>query len=163
MQPLQFNIYKGKLSKNSEGTIPKFGALQFSLKYPDFKEGQKYPNEGCVFVNMTNATAPDVYDWANKIVLALSVTDLGKVLYALRSGTEAKIYHDPNMGSENQGKISKGLNFSSPGGLEKGFMITGTQTSEGVTKKATVPLTPDEVTVLANLIAAAIPLCLGWN
>ncbi len=161
-RPMQYKIYKGKNAK--------FGAIQFALKpfspgsYSPAETGGKdgSPDEGCVFVDIANATAADVYDWANKMVIALSVTDLGKILFALRTGSEAKIFHDPKMGSEQQGQVSKSLNFSSPGGLEKGFMINGTFKNGDSKIQYSIPLSPDEVTVLGTLVAASIPACLGW-
>jgi hypothetical protein len=119
--------------------------------------------EGCIFVEITSASAPDVYDWNNKIIMALSVTDLSKLLLTLRTGNECKLFHDPGAGSEKMGAIKKTFNVSSPKGIENGCMVRATMSDGTDTKTHTVPLSADEVMALAVLVQAAIPRCLNWS
>jgi hypothetical protein len=175
MRSLQYQIYKGKGAK--------FGAAQFNLapshmycelcKAKNYN-GETHPNtgnacsgkmisrEGCVFLEITSPSAPDVYDWANKIIIALSVTDLGKLLVGLRAGTEVKLLHDPGAGSDKMGQIRKTLNFVSPNGLEQGGILTAGETSGDNKKQHKVPFTGDEVLVLAVLVQTAISRCMNW-
>lgn len=177
MRPLQYAIYKGKTGK--------FGAAQFNLSDAHFycencktknwtSDQHPSPNgdcnnklstrDGCVFLEITSAKQPDVYDWENKIIMALSVTDLSKLLIALRTGAECKLFHDPGAGSEKMGAVKKTLNVSAPKGIENGCMVYATMSGgSGEPKKHTVPLTQDECIALGVLIQAAIPRCLNWS
>lgn len=175
MKSLQYAVYKGKGGK--------FGAAQFNLSPSHFYcdtckaknyQGELHPatgtncsgkmlsREGCIFLEMTSPSAPDVYDWANKVIFAMSVTDLGKLLVGLRSGNEVKLLHDPGAGSEKMGQVKKTLSFTSPKGLEAGGLLSLYETAIDNKKSHTVPLTGDEVMTLAVLIQAGISRCLNW-
>jgi hypothetical protein len=159
----------------------KWGAIQLNLHPPHFysgktkdytgyeamengtlREGWKL-REGTIFMDITNASDKNVYDWDNKIVLALSVTDLGKMLHSFYTGEECNILHDPNAKSASQGKIKKNLRLSSPKGTSQGSMIRVSQTGVGQTKSYQVPLSGDELIVMKELLTAAIPQMLKWN
>jgi len=175
MKSLQYSLYKGKGGK--------FGAAQFNLAPSHFYcdlckaknyNGETHPNtgitcagkmqsrEGCVFLEMTSPSAPDVYDWANKVIFALSVTDLGKFLASLRTGTELKLLHDPGAGSEKMGQVRKTLSFISPKGIEVGGILSIYETAGESKKDHKVPLTGDECLTLAVLVQAAIARCMNW-
>lgn len=173
MRPLQFAIYKGM--KNS------WGALQLNLAPPHYYSGKQKDftgyeamengalrdgwkvREGTIFLEMTSTKDDNVYDWDNKIVLALGITDVGKILHALFTGQECKIMHDPGAKSETQGKVRKNLRVASPHGTAKGCMIGTSQISAGQKKEHSVPLSGDELIVLKELLQAAIPQMLKWN
>jgi len=173
MNPLQYAVYKG--------TGGKWGAVQFNFQPPHFyqekqkdftginaldeagkmKEGWKI-REGAVFLEITSTKDKNVYDWENKITIALSVNDLGKVLFALKTGEETKIMHDPGAKSDRAGQVQKFLNVSSPNGTAQGCMVRASMTSNGQTKSHQVPLTGDELLVLGCLVQSAISRALGW-
>ncbi len=173
MNPLQYAVYKGVKGK--------FGAVQFNLQAPHYfkdrekdftgakafgedgklKEGWKI-REGAVFMEITSTKEPNVYDWENKITVALSTNDLGKVLFGLKTGNETKLMHDPGAKSESAGAVQKHVNISSPNGTAEGCMIRVSQTSAGQTKSHTVPLSGDELLVLATLVQSAISRSLNW-
>lgn len=189
IQPIQYAIYKGMGGSN--------GAAQFNLQSPHkycpvckkrdytgekFECGgtpeQAHPKEkllvreGCVFLEVTSVKdgQKNVYDWEKKIVFALSITDLGKLLYGMRTGCldkdgnpgEVKITHDPGAGSEAKGKVQKYLSLSSPKGPAAGFYLSMTQFGgqEKMTHK--VPITADEGVVLGALFQSAISKLLNW-
>lgn len=173
MNPLQYAVYKGVKGK--------FGAVQFNFQPPHFyrekvkdfsganalddngkmKEGWK-TRDGAVFLEITSTKEANVYDWENKITIALSVNDLGKILVALRTGEEMKLMHDPGAKSESAGSVQKHLKFSSPNGTASGCIINASMVAGDVTKSHMVPLSGDELVVLGTLIQAAIPRALGW-
>jgi len=177
MRPLTFAIYKGL--KGS------FGCIQFNFSPPHyykdrdksfdgldskgesifegfkFKDGWK-EREGCVFVEITSTSAPNVYDWEKKIVMALSVNDISQVLFGLRTGDEVKLTHDPGAKSDSQGQVQKYLNITSPKGVLEGVMIRASQTKGGETTSHTVPLKGHEVMALAELLKEAICKSLSW-
>jgi hypothetical protein len=173
MKPLQYSIYKGMSGR--------WGAVQLNLQAPHYHKGKQKDyignealinglpkdgwkaREGAVFIEITSTKDQNVYDWENKIVLALSSTDIGKVLHCLYTGQECKIMHDPNAKSQSQGLIRKNLLISSPKGTANGCMIRATQTSGGHQRNHSVPLSGDELIVLKELLQASIPIVFGWN
>jgi hypothetical protein len=169
MNSLQYAIYKG--------TGGKYGCVQFSLQKPHYyhgkqkdfsgsealqdgklKEGWKI-REGCVFMEITSAKDKNVYDWDNKVIMALSVSDIGKLLVALSKTGKTEIMHDPGAKTEHQGAVKKFLNVDV---TEKGVMLSCTQTSTGEKKNHAVPVSPDEAAVLRQLLQSAVSASLGW-
>jgi Whirly transcription factor len=173
MNPLQYASYKGMGGRN--------GALQFNFQPPHYylgkqkdftgsealndegrlNEGWKV-REGAIFLEITSAKDKNVYDWDSKIVIALSVNDMGKVLFTLVTGNECKIMHDPGAKSENSGQVKKYLTVTSPKGTAEGVIFNATQVVGEDKKSHMVPLTGDEVLVLRQLIQTAISNSLGW-
>lgn len=176
MNPMQYAIYKG--------TGGKHGAIQFNFQRPHYyngkqkdftgdtafelKEGKRQlrdgwqPREGAIFLEITSTKDKNVYDWENKVVIALSIDDMGKVLETLVTGNECKLLHDPGAKSESAGAIKKFLTVTSPKGIKEGCLISCSMTSGGQTKSHMVPITASEVLVLRSLLQAAISKALNW-
>jgi len=177
MHSLQWNVYKGKGGK--------WGAVQFNLGDPYFynteeklrdytgemalekpgsrktKPGWK-EKEGCIFMSISSATAPDKYDWENQITMALNIGDMSKILLALLTGDKCSIMHDPHAQSKQANTIQKVLLMESPNGLKEGIFLTVIQKAAGDEKKHRVPLTGDEVVTLKVLLDRAITRALNW-
>jgi hypothetical protein len=184
MDPLQLGFYKG-MGGN-------YGAVQFNLQRPHYYvkgntklknfEGRFIPEtwkktnenltkedltsrEGALFLEITSATGKNEYDWSRKIVIALSIHDMGKLLLVLE-GTKPSIdiFHDPGAKTATEGKVNKKLSVSSPQGIAAGVMIVASQTEAGGEKRIhTVPLSGDEVKTLAACIRGALPVALAWD
>jgi hypothetical protein len=178
MFPLQYAVYKG--------TGGKFGALQFNLQRPHYVNGKQRDftgaialeevdgrrkleegwkeRPGCVFLEITSTKdgQKNVYDWDQKVIMALSVNDMGKILLTLATGQECKIMHDPNAKGENQGAIKKWLTVTSPKGTIQGVMFSVSMNAAGDERRHTVPLTGDEVMVLRTLLQQAINRSVNW-
>ncbi len=183
--PLQLAFYRGASGQH--------GAVQFNLQRPHYylKDNPKmknyegrfipphwlneYPNltesdltsrEGALFMEITSATGKNEYDWKNKILLALSITDMGKLLMVLEGLSESeKIIHDPNMKSANAGKVYKHLEISSPKGIKAGVLLSVSQKEKDNAAQVTkhvVPLSGDEARTLAICLRAVIPAALAW-
>jgi hypothetical protein len=118
--------------------------------------------EGAIFMEITSAKDKNVYDWENKIVMALSTNDMGKLLLTLATGNECNIMHDPGAKSDNAGAVKKYLNVTSPKGTAEGVLLCCSQSAGGQTKKHMVPLAGDEVMVLRQLLQSAVSKSLGW-
>jgi hypothetical protein len=174
LRPIPFKIFKGITGK--------WGALNLSLSLPLFVKGQEKSydgldkdgkfildgrdgwkvREGCVFLEMASTIAPNVYDWDNKIVFALSVQDLSQFLLSLRTGDEMQLMHDPGAKSDSQGEIKKYLSFTSPKGLKTGGMLSLSQTVGEDTRRHTVPLSGVDVITIGELLRVALVKCLNW-
>jgi hypothetical protein len=175
-KPLTYAIYKGMSGK--------FGGLQFSAQLPHYynqkdkdftgeraldgngrireADGWKQ-REGAVFVETSQAIGANKYDWDNKITFALSIEDIGKVLFFLETGANLSIMHDPGAKTEAQGAIKKYLNLSSPKGLlEGGAFLKLTMEGMGQKKEHMIPMTPDECIILRQLLKTMAPKCLNW-
>ena len=174
MRPLQYSIYKGMSGK--------WGAVQLNLQPAHFYNQQKQRDfkgyeameggalkdgwkvrEGTIFMEITSATGKNEYDWEKKIVLALSTTDVGKILHTLYTGQECSIMHDPGAKSESQGLVKKNLHIASPKGTASGCMVRATHTAGGQSRTHNVPLSGDELIVMKELLSSAIPQMLKWN
>lgn len=196
MNPLQYKIYKGLYGKHGaiqfnfqpshfyqgktkdyEGKVdPDNTNARAALTLEDNVSGGKSvklkkgwsTRDGAIFMEITSAIDNNVYDWKNKIILALSITDLGQVLYFLMSGKaengdeSLNIMHDPGAKSANANKVRKSLNIFSPNGTSKGCLVSVTMKTSDGTKKHVVPISGAELLVLRELIRAAIPRCLNW-
>jgi hypothetical protein len=176
LNPLQYSIYKGVGGNN--------GAIQFNLQKPHFysgkmkdytgaeafevvdgrkrlKDGWK-EREGAVFLEITSAKGKNVYDWENKIILALSVDDIGKVLETLYTGKECKIMHDPGAKTQSAGAVKKFLNVTSPNGTAQGCIFQVAKSVGTDTVRHKVPVGPNELIVLRALLTSAISKALNW-
>jgi hypothetical protein len=175
-RPLQYAVYKGMSGK--------FGAVQLNFqpahfyreKEKDFDghralddngrllEAQGWrQREGAIFVEAAPATGQNKYTWEDKITLALSVTDMGKIVHFFSTGKDLSIMHDPGAKTEKQGAVKKYLNLSSPKGLlEGGAMLQLSQTAGEERLSHTVPLSPDECIVMRQLLLTAISTALLW-
>ena len=173
---LQYSIYKG--------TGGNHGALQLNFQKPHFynqkqkdftgdialeiKDGKKTlkpgwkEREGAIFLEITSTKEKNIYDWENKIVMALSVDDMGKVLYTLLTGEECKIIHDPGAKSSSAGEVNKLLSIISPQGVKAGCIVTATQTTNGNKVTHKVPVTASEVIILRSLLNSAVSRALNW-
>ena len=173
MRPLQYAIYKGMNGK--------WGAIQLNLQSPHYYSGKNKDysgyealeggslkpgwkvREGTIFLEITSTKDKNVYDWENKIVIALGMTDIGKILHCLYTGQDCNIMHDPGAKSHSQGLVRKNLSVTSPKGTAHGCMFRASQNSGGQQKSHSVPLSGDELIILKELLQASVPLILNWK
>ena len=176
MNPTQYSIYKG--------TGGNYGAIQFNLQLPHFyKDKQKdftgqeafeivdgrkrlrdgwKEREGAVFLEITSAKGKNEYDWDNKVIMALSVNDIGKVLECFLTGKECKIIHDPGAKTSAAGNVQKYLTIESPNGTANGCMFKVNKVVGDNRVSHTVPVAASELIVLKSLLTSAISRSLGW-
>ena len=183
INPLQLSFYKGAGGKH--------GAIQFNLQKPHYyvKSNPKLKNyngkfipedwlmdnphltrddlssrEGALFLEICSTKGANEYNWEKKIVMALSIHDMGKVLTVLEGlKKDVDIMHDPGAKSSTAGEIRKKLIVNSPEGIKSGVIVTVTMKDKSEeTTKHTVPLSCEEARVLAICIRSFIPVALGW-
>jgi len=171
-KPIQYNIYKGVKGK--------FGAIQFALqpahhicsacKKRDFSgkgiapcdctDNQMQQKEGCIFIHASSATGPNQYDWDNKVIFALSIADISKILKSMKKSEDLSIYHDPGQQTSKQGEKTKTFQLKYYEG--KGAVASLLE-KQGENKKAhAIPLSHEELGILFVLLQSAIPKILGW-
>jgi hypothetical protein len=162
--PQQYAIYKG-VKGPKQGEATGFGALQVSLK-PHEETGEFGGQEGVVFINACSSTGSNQYDWSNKFVFALGLTDIGKLLHFFVSAGEKEslnLVHDPDKGKEKEGTRIKSMSIYTNGGCLNGAMITCSIKQGGDVVSHKIPISGDEVMVLKCLLETAVPAILGWS
>ncbi len=175
ISPLRWSVYKGVSGK--------FGCIQLNLQKPhyfcskckkkDFVsvlpveccETKMESREGCIFMEITSANGPNKYDWDKKIIFSMSTHDMAQVLFALETGEEVKLMHDPGAKSSAAGQVSKNFNIQSPKGIKSGVMMSVSMKkadSEDITRH-TVPLSGPEAKELSVFLRAALVVSLNWS
>lgn len=180
MQPLQHSIYKGMTGKH--------GALQLNLQPPHFfrKEGKVTfrdftgeealvyidgkptrktkddwkLREGAIFFEACSSSGKNVYDWKKSIRIALSMTDIGKILAGWEQGKEVDLLHDPGAGGPNRGKVLKKITITKP--TSQGVMFFVKMREDGEDRQHQIPISPDELVVLRILFTKAVSSALNW-
>lgn len=150
-KPLAYPIYKGVTGK--------FGAVRFEF-IPPFSSAKRKKKDGAILVTASNAIDKNKYDWDNKIVFALSVTDVGTFLAGIKQGS-VKLYHDPGMKSETQGQTTKSLEVSKAEGKDSYWFSLREKQGE-TQKQVGLPISIQEMLILDNLMRAALPKLLNW-
>ncbi len=149
-RPLTYKIYKGMGGKQ--------GCFQFSLAKA---YTGKRKDEGAVFIEAASTIGRNEYDWNNKIIFALSATDIGAVLTGFRQG-KFDIYHDPDAQTDRKGTRGKRLSLQS--GEQAGtFFLALSEKAGEENKRVNISLQPQEARILLNLLEAALPMVLGWK
>jgi hypothetical protein len=166
------------MSEHSQVQCPQFkihnrtGSVQFALTPAHFagetfaaKGGEiRVLKKGHVMVEMANATGKTdsrgniLYDWANKVTMKLSDTDIQKILAGLK-GQACKIVHDPNKarGEDGGGKLSKSVLQ-----LDKGERFGYFMAMNRGDKKAKCPINDGDAATLRLLLLRAVARIFGW-
>ena len=164
-RPLQWSVYKGMGGK--------FGAFQFQAS-PPRPENPSQPDDnkmraGAVFVEAAPTIGKNTYDWDNKILFALGVNDIGKILahYTMtrQAASDTKplqIYHDPDAGTAKANSRPKKLTFGRLTNLGSFSLSLSQKRGEDVSN-IYIPLGADEAYTLFNLLTHAQAIVLGWN
>jgi hypothetical protein len=152
-KPLVFAIYKGVSGK--------YGCFQFKLANAYDNPNRPERIDGGVFIEAAPAVGSNKYDWENKIVFALSVSDIGKILNDGLRGGEVSIFHDPGAKSDKANITKKSLKITK--GQKGGYFWSLREETAGREKTVSIPVSNDEATVIAELLKVAIPKILGWS
>jgi hypothetical protein len=119
----------------------------------------------------------DKFDWDNKIIMKLDLTDIGKILCALETNPAeisngqssngfvelADIYHDPAMKTGNRGKTSTILKvFYKQETKAFGLVLSKKEAGSDV-NRISIGLFPEERKNLVKLLEFALPRILNWE
>lgn len=148
------------------------GSVQFTLKPAHF-DGETFAvrggdvqvlKKGHLMVEMANAADQAdrrgnlVYDWAGKVVMKLSDTDIQHILAGLE-GRTCQIVHDPNKarGGDSDGRLPKSC-LQLRRGERFGYFMS---LSRG-DKKAHCPISDTDAATLRLLLQRAVVRIYGW-
>ena len=148
------------------------GSVQFTLT-PAYFAGETFATKGGeirllkkghLMVEMANATGKTdsrgniQYDWANKVSMKLSDTDVQNILAALKGAT-CKIVHDPNKarGDDSDGSLPKSVLQ-----LNKGERFGYFMTMSRGDKKAKCPINDSDAATFRLLLSRAVVRIYGW-
>lgn len=152
-RPASYKLYKGVRGNH--------GAIQFDLA-PIHRSTRDL---GALFVQAAKATAPNVYDWDNKVMIALNLTDIAQILDMLRAppalGQDGvNIYHDKHKGSNREGQVVSTLKISR--GKEHGWFFVLGRKENGGYRDVSLPVSDGELLELKQLLHRALVRILGW-
>ncbi|MGC8610543.1 MAG: hypothetical protein ACP5LM_04240, partial [Thermoplasmata archaeon] len=97
-----------------------------------------------------------VYDTESKVKLtmALTTTELGDLIYSMRTKNPIAIVHDPNKGNSNEGSVYKTLKTQLSD--NKVFFLTIGQKSDSDTIKKSIALSPGERVTIERFAIIAL-------
>ncbi len=146
-----WNVYK-PLSKDGAGA-----ALQFS--YDAFKRA--------IFLEATQQKGAKLpigdknqFDWDNKIVFKIGVTDIGKLL-PLLNGREKKVtclHSQPDSGRTSVLEVIAGVYQDKPN-----FQVKLSRTADGNTQRVSMFFSQEEMGILAHFIRESLTRMLGFG
>lgn len=151
-----FSIYKGK------------SAMQVAPLAPTFEQlgtAQTTARDGGLLLTFAPASGPKAYDWAQKQLFSVGVTELGELLAAFGHGAATRsleFYHDPGKGGPSEGQTAKKLQVS-PLGKDDVMFNLSVSTKGQEASRLSVPVTSAELEVLCSIARFVIPRALGFD
>ena len=148
MKPISHSLYrKGK------------GAATFGFSLPpeDFKTGT-------FFISVAEPLQNDgeKFNWDQKITIALSVDEVGKLLLSL-GGVQQDFFHDRNMGTSKQGESATIMRIRPSDDNKVLFLNLSKKNGDQIQKGPAIVISKADAIVLKSLMTAAIPRMLGWT
>eukprot|EP00892_Ulva_mutabilis_P009952 jgi/Ulvmu1/7329/UM035_0118.1 len=153
---VQYDVYKGRSAIQFKPIMPTFGRAQDG--------NTELKRRGCMLLELANSDGKRSYAWGEKITFAMSVTEMSQTFLSnvVLSGQGVDLFHDPGMGSAQQGQIKKSMKVQMlPDNLNVNIAVTETQTSGSRT--VSVPVSSAEFLVVAEMCRYLIPRFIGLN
>ncbi len=152
---VRYPVYKGKGALSARPVPPSFASIGAGSR--------TLSKEGGMLLEFATSSGQRMYDWANKGSFLLDVTECGAVLMLDSKNGAAEFLHDPNMGGEKQGEISKKLKIAPAADGDNIFLSLQIKDKSGSGKQFSVPLSAAEFCVLRNLIQFSLPRFVGFD
>ena len=144
--PVKLAFYKPNRDNNG-------AAVQFDLAV----------DKQAVFIEAAPQAGGQAFDWNNKIVMKLDVTDVGKLLSVLNgAATQAKLYHDPAKREGYAGQARNNTIDFSRGGQYGYAVRVSQQTTDKNVRSVLIMLSDDEAQVLRVLLEKAVERFYNW-
>ena len=153
-----FQFKPGGLTWKSPETDPRTGK---TTQYAD--------RSGALFLEaaLPDAKRPGFLDWDNKIVIALSVVDLSKIIYGVRTRNFDKWTTGSDDGidcfHQNENKDWKKFALKPCDANSGSWFMELNQSKAGQKTRVAIKIDGPEVAALMVCAEWAIPECLGWN
>jgi len=123
------NNMGGMVAASAEGALPERGERTFAsyviykskcaVSVKAFPATFEYSNrarvvsrEGGLFLEFANSAGPREYDWSRKGTFLMSATECGELLMMDPAHKGLEFFHDPNMGSQTAGQVTKRAKFA---------------------------------------------------
>ncbi len=142
----KFKIYKP--NKAGAGS-----AVQF-----DFNVEKK-----SVFVEAAKQTAPQAFDWSNKLTFKMAVIDIAKLLIVLNGkAANVELFHDPSKGGYATSSDTRNSTVSFSKMASGYYFKLSTQGQDGKVNSIATSVSEDEAIVLKILLEKAIEKIYKW-
>jgi hypothetical protein len=150
-------VYKGK------------AALSFKIIHPSYSkvgpQSRTVNKEGGILLEFApTGSQPREYDWSKKASFLLDATECGELLIMPKDTKNGiDFVHDPNMGGEKSGQVTKKLR-TAPMADGKGFFMTLSVNDKSASPLSySVPVSNAEFEVLRQIMSYAVPRLLGFH
>ena len=95
----------------------------FPASFEMVNKARVVSREGGLFLEFANSSGPRTYDWTKKGTFLVSTTECGELLTLDSSSKGLEFFHDPNMGTQSAGQITKKIKFA-PAPDGKGLFLS---------------------------------------
>ena len=156
-----FAVYKSKAAAKFQVIKPTFEAKA------DGSRQKK--RDGGVLLEMAPAVGPRQYDWNQKQTIMLSPLELVELTESLHFGRGVNFFHDPGMGTNRQGAMTKSLKAEpmpdGSGGifLNMGVTMGGDGGNGGSRVNMNIAVSFAEFAALRHLSAYLVPRLMGFS
>lgn len=139
----QFAIYKGLTGK--------FGAIQAKLMRPRIEEGR----DGGVLLEVAKTVGKNSYDWGNKLLFALGVSDIQYILGHDYREDKLKLTHAKDGNTKTM--------VLAPGNKGTFFFSFYGQTKSGEDFEMSMPISRGEWRVFTHILLQSVPSIIAWG
>jgi len=150
-------------------TSPEPAAKTYSTDYAIYKPNQRNsgaairfnfnPEKGAIFLDAAQQTGEKQFDWDNKIIMKLGLSDIGTILALLQNRTtEAKLFHKSE-------KATSSFELSprnEPDRAPYVLFISRQEAADKSIRKVSLPITHAEVAILEVALHTATSRIIGW-
>jgi len=171
------SYFKGKSYTIYKGVRGKFGAFRLSPSFPT-RDIPMRDREGFVMLEMAGTIGPNRYDWENKVIFKLSLTDMAKICMFMRNPGKKynfceqnseggvthnsfQIFHDTSKASGRSGTETKNLRFTKSSNRHS-VTVQMVHKRDSDTNKIVVPISPEESYIIINLLDGSFGNILSW-
>lgn len=144
-----------------KGVRGQFGAIQFDMT----PKHRSRKDLGAVFLQAAPAVGANNYDWDNKIMMALNLSDIATILDVFRApprlGADGpRLRHDKFKGTDREGEVVTSLSIQR--GREYGWFFNLWRKENGADRSVNIPISDGEAIEIRNLLERGIIRILGW-
>ena len=153
---VSYVVYKGKAAVTVKPIPP-----SYAQKTPTSRTVSR---PGVMLLEFALSSGPREYDWTNKGTFSLDATECAEVVsFDVKSKGFLEFLHDPNMGSEKAGQITKKLKCTPTQDGKGVFLSLAVNDKATDSRTYSLPVSLAELEVIKNLMSFSIPRFLGFD